>query len=116
MKRIILILLFISSIVYGQTPLNEKSDFIQWGYKHNDKILHFIAGAGTSIIVYAVIKDKKKAKWIAPLAAFGIGLLKEGYDECKYKGWDNKDLGATVLGGVAATFIISIDSKKNKKK
>ena len=71
-----------------------------------------MAGAGTSTLVYALVKDKKKAFWYSLASSVLIGVAKESYDQHKYNGWDNKDLGATILGGVTATFIIKLDSKK----
>ena len=90
----------------GQTPLNEKSNFIQWADNNKDKMLYFGARAVTSMIVYDLVKDKKKAFWYALASSVTIGVAKESYDQITYGGWDWKDLGATVLGGVTATFII----------
>jgi len=44
------------------------------------------------------------------------GLAKEAYDENKYKGWDNRDLAATVLGGITAGVTFNIFSKNRKKR
>ena len=86
-----------------------------------DKALHFGAGA-ISGIVGATIADKVSGGdpyWRfagALTAGLLAGLAKEAYDENKYKGWDNGDLAATVLGGVTAGVTINIFSKNRKKR
>ena len=40
----------------------------------------------------------------------------KAYDEYKYKGWDNRDLAATVLGGVSIGITIDIFSEKKHRK
>ena len=86
-----------------------------------DKVLHFGAGA-ISGIVGATIADKVSRGdpyWRfagAITASLLAGLAKEAYDENKYKGWDNGDLAATVLGGVTAGVTINIFSKNRRKR
>jgi uncharacterized protein YfiM (DUF2279 family) len=77
-----------------------------------DKQLHYISGLLTSAVAYTFSyglqnkyttnkKKHNKALIIAAGAALGIGLVKELYDSRKGgSGFDIKDLGATVLGGM----------------
>jgi uncharacterized protein YfiM (DUF2279 family) len=100
MKKLLIVsaILIVSSASYGQIDKEHQ--------------LHFAAGAVTSsatyLYVYHKTKDRKKAKIYGLASAFVVGLGKELYDEYKYKGYDNKDLIATVLGGVTLTFTIDI--------
>ena len=110
MKVIILsILIFISAL-----PLSAQLQ--------EDKVLHFAAGAASGFIG-AKIADKishKDPNWRivgAFTSSLLVGLAKEAYDEHQYKGWDNEDLAATVLGGLTVGVTINLFSrKKNKKK
>ena len=55
-----------------------------------DKILHFVGG----ILIYGFTGH------LVFVVAAAIG--KEVYDQVKYKGWDWKDLFATIAGGILA--------------
>lgn len=86
--------------------------FSSYGQRGKDNALHFAAGAVTSsatyLYVYNKTKNRKKAKIYSIGSALVVGLGKELYDEIKYKGYDNKDLLATVIGGVTLTYTIDI--------
>ena len=72
-----------------------------------DKQQHFMAGGFSSIwgygITYGNTKDRRKAKFWGIVTPIVIGTLKEVSD-IKTTGFDVKDLGATVLGGVVVTY------------
>lgn len=106
MKKILLILLFIPLLNYGQIPL--------------DKKLHFAAGAGISLVTYATViqitNNHKKATIYSIVTPIVIGLAKELIDEKKYKGFDSKDWAYTVGGGLFITTTINIFPKKNYRK
>lgn len=106
MKKLTLILLLISSFIYGQIP--------------EDKKLHFVAGSAVSmttyIAVYTLTEDNKKAFWYSFITPFAVGLVKEIIDEKKYKGFDSKDLLATTLGGATVSLTFNFFDKKHKKK
>ena len=55
-----------------------------------DKFMHFMGGAA----VYGIT-----ASWII---LFLIAFGKEFYDHVDYGNWSNKDVAATVLGGICA--------------
>ena len=109
MKVIILCIL----IFFTALPMSAQLD--------KDKVLHFGAGA-VSGIAGAIIADKVSdgdPYWRfagALTASLLAGLAKEAYDENKYKGWDNRDLAATVLGGITAGVTFNIFSKNRKKR
>jgi uncharacterized protein YfiM (DUF2279 family) len=91
---------------------------IATGQIKEDKVKHFIGGAfvsGTvSLIVYDQTKSTKKAFLYGIASGVSIGIVKEVIDEIKYKGWDNKDLLATVLGSITITIPLNF-WEKNKK-
>ena len=68
--------------------MSKLNDFLlQFGA---DKFMHFMVGAA----VYGVTES-----WIIlSFVAFG----KEGYDHLDYGNWSNKDIVATMLGGISA--------------
>lgn len=72
-----------------------------------DKQYHFIAGGFSSVWGYGVTyhntQDRRKAKFWGIVTPLVIGALKEVAD-IKTTGFDVKDLGATVLGGVVVTY------------
>jgi len=107
MRKILLILLFIPLLNYGQDKIPI------------DKKLHFAAGAGISLVTYATviqITDNHKTATIWSIAIpIVVGLAKELIDEKKYKGFDSKDLAATALGGLSMIVTINLFPKKNYK-
>ena len=75
-----------------------------------DKILHFSVGAVASFVTYMTVlkytDNPIKSAIFSILAAVLIGLLKEIYDQWKYKGFSFMDWIATVLGGLFMTIIL----------
>lgn len=65
-----------------------------------DKILHFIMGW---LIALSIIPIHGILAGIIALVVAAVG--KEVYDQYKYKGFDYKDLIATLLGGVVYIII-----------
>ena len=65
-----------------------------------DKILHFIMGW---LIVLSIIPIYGILTGIIALVVAAVG--KEIYDQWKYKGFDYKDLIATLLGGLVYIII-----------
>lgn len=106
MKTIVLILFLIPTMVLSQIP--------------QDKRKHFVAGAyfggGTSMIVYDQTGNYKKAFVYGVLSSITVGLAKELYDQHKYGGFDNKDLLATILGGVTINIPLYFYEKRHKKR
>jgi uncharacterized protein YfiM (DUF2279 family) len=86
-----------------------------------DKAKHFVAGS-LSGAIGADIADRFSGGnryWrIAGAVTSSVlaGLAKEAYDEYKYGGWDNRDLAATVLGGVSIGITIDIFSEKKQRR
>lgn len=84
-----------------------------------DKTLHFAAGAitgGIGALVASEISDNNKFWTLAGSVAGSLlaGTVKEAVDQHRYNGWDNADLGATVLGGVSAGVSFNIFTGKSK--
>lgn len=85
-----------------------------------DKALHFAAGAisgSVGAMVASEISDKNKFWTLAGSLAGSLlaGTVKEAIDQQRYNGWDNADLGATVLGGISAGVTINLFTGKSKK-
>lgn len=74
-----------------------------------DKVLHFTISLLISITAACMIKvcggDKYAVLAGAWFAGFAAGIGKEIYDEWKYKGADEKDWAADVLGTTLGTVI-----------
>ena len=68
-----------------------------------DKGLHFITGFFIYIISYVLFTAT-----ISAILVILAGILKEVFDQIKYKGADILDLFFTVLGGLVALFIFFI--------
>ena len=86
-----------------------------------DKVKHFAAGALSGAIGADIadrISNGNRYWRIAGAFASSLlaGLAKEAYDEHIYNGWDNRDLTATVLGGVSVGITIDIFSEKKKRR
>lgn len=109
MKKIVILLLFFNST----TQL--------FGQIESDKALHFLGGNLYGLVgagVASEISDGNRT-WTFIGAVGGsllIGLAKESIDEKQYGGWDNADLLATVLGGIAVGVTIDIFKKKKQRK
>jgi uncharacterized protein YfiM (DUF2279 family) len=86
-----------------------------------DKVKHFAAGAMSGAIG-ADIADRISGGnryWrIAGALASSLmaGLAKEAYDEHIYNGWDNRDLTATIMGGVTVGITIDIFSERKHRR
>ena len=110
MKKLITIIFLLVTII------TNSQSFVQ----QQDKQLHFAAGAIVSGITYTLVYEnthsKSKAFLWSLISTTSIGILKEVKDQIVYKGWDNKDLGATILGGtfISASYSIIIWDKKKK--
>jgi len=77
-----------------------------------DKLYHFAAGVYSGYTGYKVFKTPE-----SPIvSAFAIGFGKEVYDEITYGGFDDADLLATTLGGVAIHFTIKLINKPKDEK
>ncbi len=86
----------------------------------DDKALHFSAGAisgAAGALVASEISDNNKFWTFAGsvTASLLAGAIKETIDQRNYNGWDNADLGATVLGGVSAGVTFNIFTGKSKR-
>ena len=105
MKYKLLIILLFPLLSYGQIA--------------TDKKLHFVAGAGISLVTYATVysitKNRQKAKIYSVASAIFVGLAKELIDENRYNGFDSVDLLATTLGGLTITYSIDLLAKRKKK-
>ena len=86
-----------------------------------DDYLHFGAGvlSGTAgAYVASELSDGDRWWTFTGAVASSIiaGTIKEAIDERKNGSWDNRDLGATVLGGITAGITIEIFSNKRRKR
>ena len=86
-----------------------------------DKLKHFAAGTLSGAIGADIADGFSGGNryWRiagAVTSSLLAGLAKEAYDEHKYGGWDNRDLAATVLGGVSIGITIDIFSEKKQRK
>ena len=73
-----------------------------------DKQKHFVAGVVSGYIGSKLTKNKFLGALVSSII---VGVGKEVYDEIKYKGFDNKDILATALGGVTIGITIKIFDK-----
>lgn len=105
MKKLLVILLFIPLLNYGQIA--------------QDKIDHFVAGAVVSTFTYIAVAeithDKKKAFWYSLLTAIAAGKIKEEIDKSKGAKSDNADWFATSLGGFTVSMTFQIIPKNKQK-
>ncbi|NNF19624.1 MAG: hypothetical protein HKN61_07570 [Flavobacteriaceae bacterium] len=91
------------------------------GQVEQDKALHFaagtVAGAGGAFVASELSNHKRGWTFVgAVTASLLAGIAKEAIDEKNYNGWDNEDLGATVLGGVTAGVVIDIFTGISRRK
>ena len=87
----------------------------------NDDVLHFsagiLSGAGGAFIASEISHGNRFWTFTGAIAGSLLaGTIKEAIDNKNYGGWDNRDLGATVLGGITAGITIDIFTKKRKTK
>jgi len=96
------------------------TSLISFGQIAEDKKKHFEVGAITSAVVnvhvYAFTGNNKKAFMYGIASSFAIGLAKEIKDEVQYKGFDSKDLLATVLGGITISIPLDRIVRKRRNK
>jgi putative lipoprotein len=111
MKYLVYILVLVLPYCIASAQTSEQSVFSQ-----PDKQMHFGAGALVGA-VSLVTKSKTKAFVYSVVAGSSFGLLKEVYDSRKGgSGFNNADLGATVLGSlsVGLTFNVLSGNKRNR--
>ena len=90
------------------------------GQLERDKALHFVGGSLFGLVGAGVAKKASDGNrvWTFVGAVAGstlIGIAKESVDASQRdNGWDNDDLVATILGGVAVGVTIELFSKKKK--
>lgn len=86
-----------------------------------DKYLHFgagvVAGAGGALLASELSDNNRFWTFTGAVGASLLaGLAKEAIDESNYGGWDNADLGATVLGGITAGVTIDIFTGRKRRR
>lgn len=62
-----------------------------------DKLLHFVAGLLCSAVVAFVVPT---GRWWCVAGAVLAGIGKEVVDQLRYRGFDWRDMAATIAGGV----------------
>ena len=92
-----------------------------FGQIESDKALHFLGGNLYGLVGAGVASELSDGNrtWTFVGSVGGsllIGLAKESIDEKQYGGWDNGDLLATVLGGIAVGATIDIFKKRKQQK
>ena len=92
-----------------------------FGQIESDKALHFLGGNLYGLVGAGVASELSDGNrtWTFVGSVGGsllIGLAKESIDENQYGGWDNGDLLATVLGGIAVGATIDIFKKRKQQK
>ena len=90
------------------------------GFGQQDKVKHFVAGAAISgatyEFTYKLTNNRKKAFWYGLGAATLAGIAKEVYD-INGTGFDNKDIAATIAGGLTINITIyAITKAKSRRK
>ena len=90
------------------------------GFGQQDKVKHFVAGglvsAATYEFTYKLTNNRKKAFWYGLGAATLAGIAKEVYD-INGTGFDNKDIAATIAGGLTINITIyAITKSKSRRK
>lgn len=73
-----------------------------------DKQKHFVAGVVSGFVGSKITKHKFLGALVSSII---VGVGKEVYDEIKYKGFNNKDILATALGGLTVGVTIKIFDK-----
>lgn len=87
-----------------------------------DKQMHFVGGAGVSAVTYAVVLDhnggrRGNAKMWGIISSVAIGTLKEAMDSGSGgTGFDWRDIGYTVAGGIVGTYTFDILTNRAKKR
>lgn len=89
------------------------------GQLEKDKVLHFVGGAAFGLVGGGIAKKVSKGDrvwtFVGAVAASAMaGVAKEAIDAGQPDNqWDNGDLLATILGGVAVGISIELFSKKD---
>ena len=74
-----------------------------------DKQMHLLAGASSGSLAYSIAKNENVKPLIPTLGlSTFMGVVKETIDEITYKGWDNRDLLFTTLGGLASFLVLEL--------
>ena len=86
-----------------------------------DKVLHFVGGglfglAGAGIAKQASDGDRAWTFVGAVGGSLLVGVAKECIDQKQYGGWDNNDILATALGGVAVGLTLDLFAKRKKNR
>lgn len=102
-----LVCMFLSQKGTGQIP--------------EDKLLHFsagqVSGAAGAFIASEISHNNRFWTFTGAVAAsLFAGLAKEALDNRRYNGWDNADLGATVLGGITIGFTIDLFTARDRNR
>lgn len=110
MKILVFILIMFLSFNFGNSQIE------------NDKALHFAGGALFGLAGAGIAKEVSGGDraWTfvgAVGSALLVGLGKEAIDAGQEgNSWDNGDILATVLGGVAVGFTIDVFTKNKRRK
>ena len=108
--RTILLVLLMSMMTF-----NVRSQIIQ-----EDKALHFgvgaYIGAGSTLVIYEITKNKKKAIVYGIGLSMLAGITKEVIDHNNGGRADAADIFATTLGGSVGSISITINLDKGKIK
>ncbi|MDC6352360.1 hypothetical protein PP178_12425 [Zeaxanthinibacter sp. PT1] len=111
MSRIITVLSLFFFLIFARS----------YAQLEQDKVLHFsagvVAGAGGAFIASELSDHNRFWTFTGSVAAsLLIGVAKEAIDQKNYNGWDNADLGATVLGGITTGVVIDIFTGVSRRK
>lgn len=89
-----------------------KKIFDWLGHWDKDKVLHFCLCMIIALVAAVITKicggDKFAVLAAGWFAGFAAGVIKEIYDEWKYKGSDEKDWAADIVGTTAGTLMAFI--------
>ncbi len=111
-KKLIFVILLYPLMYF---PLHGQ-DFI---LQEQDKKLHFGAGMLTSALgytwSYSKHQDKKKAMITGIATSIIAGIAKETFDNTRGGDFDERDILATTLGGIAVSVTIPLFRKKRKQ-
>ena len=109
MKTLIFLLIIVLAFNFGEAQID------------NDKALHFAGGSLFGLAGAGIAKEISDGNRVWTFVgsvggALLVGLGKEAIDAGQEGNqWDNGDVFATALGGVAVGFTIDIFTKKKKK-
>ena len=87
----------------------------------NDKVLHIgagaLSGAAGAFLASEISGGNRTWTFVGAVGTSLLaGLAKESLDQGNGNSWDNGDLAATVLGGVAVGVTIDLFSGKKRRK